>query len=65
MGQKPMLLTVVEVCEILRIKRAKVYVLIEARVLEGVKIGADWRVRLESVEKLVGTLPQEYFKVAA
>lgn len=57
MTKLPFLLTVREVAEILRIQRAKVYILIQNGTLEAVKIGADWRVKLASVEHLVGPLP--------
>ena len=56
MGEKPVLLTVAEVADLLRIKRAKVYMLIDSGVIVGFKIGADWRVRLDSVERLIGPL---------
>ena len=54
MGERPVLLTVAEVAGLLRIQRAKVYLLIDAGVILGFKIGADWRVRLDSVERLIG-----------
>ena len=56
-----LLLTVREVSKVLRIRRQKVYLLIEAGRLEASKIGADWRVRRESVEDLVGPIPDGYF----
>lgn len=58
---KPLLLTVAEVGELLRIQRAKVYILIENKALEARKVGSDWRVRTDSVENLIGTLPEELF----
>ena len=59
---KPLVLKVAEVSKILRIRRAKVYILIETGALSGYKIGGDWRVRVESVEELIGELPAEAFE---
>ena len=59
---KPVLLTVKEVSEILRIHRPKVYDLIRGGYIAGIKLGADWRVKRESIEALVGTIPEEFFK---
>ena len=58
----PVLLTVKEVSTLLRIHRPKVYDLIHEGVIEGFKIGSDWRVKRESVEKIVGKIPLEFFK---
>ena len=58
---QPLLLTVKEVSELLRIHRPKVYDLIHEGIIEGFKIGSDWRVRKESVEKIVGKIPMEFF----
>ncbi len=60
-NEKHILLTVREVSDLLRIKRPKVYDLIRDRTISGFKIGADWRVTRESIEKLVGEIPQEFF----
>ena len=60
---KPMLLKVNEVAEILRIQRAKVYLLLEEGSLEGNKIGNAWRIRTDSVEKMVGDVPLDMFQV--
>ena len=57
----PMLLTVREVSAILRIHRPKVYDLIKAGVIEGFKLGADWRVKRESLEKMIGPIPEVFF----
>lgn len=57
-----LLLTVREVSELLRIRRQKVYLLIELGCLTGFKIGNDWRVRKESVEKLMGPIPGQFFE---
>lgn len=57
----PCVLTVTEVSKILRIQRAKVYILIESGSLEGYKVGGDWRVRTDSVERLIGPLPANLF----
>lgn len=57
----PVLLTIREVAELLRIRRGKVYLLIETGGLQAVKIGYDWRVRRDSVEALIGEIPDEFF----
>ncbi|MCB0353934.1 MAG: helix-turn-helix domain-containing protein [Bdellovibrionales bacterium] len=59
--RNPLLLTVKEAAEILRIHRPKVYELIKAGELQGFKLGADWRIRRESVEKLTGPIPDDFF----
>lgn len=59
--KRPMLLTVREVCKILRIHRPKVYILIKEGTIEGFKLGADWRIKRESIEKLVGAIPDDFF----
>lgn len=56
-----MLLTVREVSEVLRIHRPKVYDLIRDGYIAGFKLGADWRVRRESIEKLVGEIPDDFW----
>jgi excisionase family DNA binding protein len=56
-----MLLTVKEVAKLLRIHRPKVYDLIKAGTIEGFKLGSDWRVKRESVEKLIGPIPEDFF----
>lgn len=61
MKERPTLLTVQEAAQILRIQRAKVYLLIETKAIHGFKVGADWRIRLDSVEKLVGPVSAESF----
>jgi excisionase family DNA binding protein len=58
---KPLLLTVREVSELLRIHRPKVYDLIREGTIQGFKLGSDWRVRLESVERLIGQIPEGFF----
>jgi excisionase family DNA binding protein len=60
MSNKILLLTVMETAKILRIQRAKVYLLIESGSLQAVKIGAAWRVRRDSLEELVGPLTFEF-----
>ena len=54
MTQKVILLTVRETSELLRIQRAKVYLLIESGCLKAVKVGSAWRVRRDSLEELIG-----------
>lgn len=61
-GHKPLLLTVREVATLLRIHRPKVYDLIKRGTLDGFKIGSDWRVKLESVEALLGPIPPQFFE---
>ncbi len=58
---QPLLLTVKEVAKLLRIHRPKVYDLIKAGTIEGFKLGSDWRVKRESVEKLIGEIPEDFF----
>lgn len=63
MRNKPYVLTVREVSNILRIQRAKVYILIESGCLSATKVGSDWRIRTNSLESLTGPLPEDYFKL--
>jgi excisionase family DNA binding protein len=58
---KPVVLTVKEVSELLRIHRPKVYDLIKDGTLDGIKVGADWRIRTSSVEGIVGPIPGDFF----
>jgi excisionase family DNA binding protein len=60
-AEQPILLTVREVSKLLRIHRPKVYDLIKAGTVEGFKLGSDWRVKRESIEKLVGAIPDDFF----
>ncbi len=55
----PVLLTVKEVSKLLRIHRPKVYELIKKGDIEGFKLGADWRIKRDSIEKLVGEITEE------
>jgi excisionase family DNA binding protein len=57
----PVLLTVKEVSQLLRIHRPKVYDLIRDGTIEGFKLGSDWRVKRESIEKLLGPIPDSFF----
>ena len=57
----PYVLTVKEVAQLLRIHRPKVYELIRENALDGFKLGADWRIKRESVERLIGEIPDEFF----
>jgi excisionase family DNA binding protein len=59
--KNPMLLTVKEVALLLRIHRPKVYDLIRDGTIQGFKLGSDWRVKRDSVEKLVGAIPDDFF----
>ena len=52
----PVLLTVREVSHLLRIHRPKVYELIKAGEIDGFKLGADWRIKRDSLERLVGEI---------
>lgn len=57
----PLLLTVREVSQLLRVQRPKVYELIKDGSIDGFKLGADWRVRRNSVENLIGPIPKHFF----
>ena len=46
--------TVSEVSTLLQISRAKIYMMIHEGILEGVKIGCDWRVKRSSLERVGG-----------
>jgi excisionase family DNA binding protein len=59
--EKPLLLTVREVTTLLRVQRPKVYELIKDGAIDGFKVGADWRIRTDSVEKLIGAIPMDFF----
>ena len=61
---QPLLLTVKEVATLLRIHRPKVYDLIKAGTIEGFKLGSDWRVRRESIERLIGEIPEDFFTIS-
>lgn len=58
----PILLTVREVSQILRIHRPKVYDLIKSGEIEGFKIGADWRIKRQSIERYVGEITHEMLR---
>ncbi|MCC6933785.1 MAG: helix-turn-helix domain-containing protein [Deltaproteobacteria bacterium] len=58
----PLLLTVREITKLLRVQRPKVYELIHDGAIDGFKVGADWRIRRDSVERLIGKIPLEFFK---
>lgn len=60
----PMLLTVREVSALLRVQRPKVYELIKNNIIDGFKVGADWRIRRDSVEDLIGEIPAQFFESA-
>ena len=57
----PLLLTVREAAQVLRIHRPKVYELIKAGEIDGFKLGSDWRIKRDSVEKLTGPIPEDFF----
>ncbi len=59
--EAPLLLTVREVSILLRVQRPKVYDLIKDGAVDGFKVGADWRVRRDSVERLIGAIPEDFF----
>ena len=61
-ARHPLLLTVREVSRLLRIHRPKVYDLIRAGTIEGFKLVSDWRIKRDSVEKLVGPIPKDFFE---
>lgn len=58
----PILLTVKEVSQLLRIHRPKVYDLINTGIIEGFKVGSDWRIKRDSIEKIAGKIPLDFFK---
>ena len=60
----PLLLTVREVSKLLRVQRPKVYELIKDGAIDGFKLGADWRIRRDSVENLIGSIPDGFFSGA-
>lgn len=60
--EKPLLLTVREVSSLLRVQRPKVYELIKDGAIDGFKVGADWRIRRDSVETLIGPIPEVFFE---
>ncbi|HMO17514.1 MAG TPA: helix-turn-helix domain-containing protein [Oligoflexia bacterium] len=60
-NNKPLLLTVKESSTLLRVQRPKIYELIKDGALDGFKVGADWRIRTDSLERLVGEIPQTFF----
>jgi len=57
----PLLMTVRETALLLRIHRPKVYELIKAGEIEGFKVGADWRIKRDSIERLTGPIPENFF----
>ncbi len=60
--EAPLLLTVREVSILLRVQRPKVYDLIKDGAVDGFKVGADWRVRRDSIERLIGAIPEDFFE---
>ena len=61
----PKLLTVKEVSHLLRIHRPKVYELIKRGDITGFKLGADWRIKRDSIEVFVGEITNEMLKAAS
>lgn len=61
MDRSVFLLNVAEASELLRISRAKVYLLLQEGTLQGFKLGADWRIKRESLEQLAGPIPDDFF----
>lgn len=60
-NEAPLLLTVREVSTLLRVQRPKVYELIKDGAIDGFKVGADWRIRRDSIENLIGAIPEDFF----
>ena len=60
-NKQALLLTVKEVSTLLRVQRPKVYELIKEGAIDGFKVGADWRIRRDSVENLIGAIPEDFF----
>jgi excisionase family DNA binding protein len=56
------LLTIQETAQLLRVQRAKVYLLIESTAISAFKVGNTWRVRKDSVEALIGAIPATSFE---
>ena len=61
-NKQALLLTVREVSLLLRVQRPKVYELIKEGAIDGFKVGADWRIRRDSVENLIGEIPEDFLK---
>ena len=60
--EAPVLLTVREVTQLLRVQRPKVYELVRNGAIDGFKVGADWRIRRDSVESLIGPIPSDFWE---
>ena len=54
----PQVYTVTEVSKLLDLPRRKVYILIEEGMLKAVKLGSDYRVVGESIQKYLPVQPQ-------
>lgn len=52
--ERPTLLTTAECMKLLRLQRSKVYDLIHCGSLVGVKVGACWRIRRDSLVSMIG-----------
>ena len=61
----PLILTIKETESLLRLGRAKLYMLLREGFIEGFKVGSDWRVVKSSVEKLVGPISEDFFSKKA
>ena len=61
-ARRPLLLTVRETSTLLRIHRPKVYDLLRDGTIKGFKVGSDWRIKRESVEDLMGSIPEDFFE---
>lgn len=48
-----LVLTVAEVAELLMLPRTKVYVMIEAGLVDAFKLGSDWRIKTSSIIRFV------------
>jgi excisionase family DNA binding protein len=59
MKPTPLVLTINETAQLLRIQRAKVYLLIQDGCLQASKVGNTWRVRASSIEALIGPISRE------
>lgn len=61
--EKPLVLTVTECAYLLKEPRTRIYELLKAGILVGVKIGVSWRVRTSSVEEMLkAPIPKEFFE---
>jgi hypothetical protein len=61
--RRPIVLTAEEAASALGITTREIPGLIETGILEGFPVGADFRIRVASVEAISGPLPDEFFEL--